>query len=145
MSFLSDLSAGAVSGILGSVGQLAKDIRGAITGQISPEKKADVELKLLELESASQQAQALINQEEAKHPSVFVAGWRPFIGWVCGFSLAYYYVVRDLATWILSILKITTSPLPTLQTGELMTLLFGLLGLGGLRTFEKIKDVQGKH
>ena len=80
--------------------------------------------------------QTKINEIEAGHRTVFVAGWRPFIGWVCGVALAYNFVIRDLFIWIT---KTTDAP-PALQMEHLMTVLLGMLGLGGLRTFEKIKD-----
>jgi len=70
------------------------------------------------------------------HRTLFVAGWRPFIGWICGVALAYNFVIRDLFIWIT---KTTDAP-PPLQMEHLMTVLLGMLGLGGLRTYEKIKD-----
>ena len=80
--------------------------------------------------------QAEINKMEAQHRTVFVAGWRPFIGWVCGFALAYNFVLRDLLIWYLGP---ETAP-PALQMEHLMTVLVGMLGLGGMRTFEKLND-----
>ena len=77
-----------------------------------------------------------INKVEAAHKSLFVAGWRPFIGWICGVALAYNFVVRDLIIWLTP----TFETPPALQMDHLMTVLLGMLGLGGLRTYEKIKD-----
>lgn len=85
--------------------------------------------KLIEL-------QAEINKVEAQHRTIFVAGWRPFIGWVCGFALAYNFVLRDLLVWWVGP---DTAP-PALQMEHLITVLVGMLGLGGMRTFEKIND-----
>jgi hypothetical protein len=104
-------------------GSLAWEIREAIKG-----KELDP-TQLLEL-------QTKINELEATHRTVFVAGWRPFIGWVCGVALAYNFVIRDLFIWAL---KPEDVP-PALQMEHLMTVLLGMLGLGGLRTYEKIKD-----
>ena len=104
-------------------GNLAWEIREAIKGK---------ELDTNELISI----QTKINEIEAQHRTVFVAGWRPFIGWVCGVALAYNFVIRDLFVWAL---QPETVP-PALQMEQLMTVLLGMLGLGGLRTFEKIKD-----
>lgn len=84
--------------------------------------------------------QALITLQEAAHRSVFVAGWRPFIGWVCGLILAYTYIVRDLAQWLLTVLAPSLPPLPSLATMDIITeVIFALLGLGALRTAEKVK------
>ena len=104
-------------------GNLAWEIREAIKGkELDPNQ-------LLEI-------QTRINEIEAQHRTVFVAGWRPFIGWVCGVALAYNFVIRDLFIWAI---KPETVP-PALQMEHLMTVLLGMLGLGGLRTYEKIKD-----
>ena len=103
-------------------GNLAWDIREAIKGkELDPEKLIELQTK--------------INAVEAQHRTLFVAGWRPFIGWICGVALAYNFVVRDLFIWIT---KTTEAP-PALQMDHLMTVLLGMLGLGGLRTYEKIK------
>lgn len=104
-------------------GNLAWDIREAIKGkELDPNQLLEIQTK--------------INEIEAQHRTVFVAGWRPFIGWVCGVALAYNFVVRDLFIWAI---KPETVP-PALQMEHLMTVLLGMLGLGGLRTYEKIKD-----
>ena len=103
-------------------GNLAWDIREAIKGkELDPEKLIELQTK--------------INAVEAQHRTLFVAGWRPFIGWICGVALAYNFVIRDLFIWIT---KTTETP-PALQMDHLMTVLLGMLGLGGLRTYEKIK------
>lgn len=104
-------------------GNLAWEIREAIKGkELDPDELISI--------------QAKINEIEAGHRTVFVAGWRPFIGWVCGIALAYNFVIRDLFIWAL---KPQDVP-PALQMEHLMTVLLGMLGLGGLRTYEKIKD-----
>ena len=104
-------------------GNLAWEIREAIKGkELDPNEIIELQTK--------------INEIEAGHRTVFVAGWRPFIGWVCGVALAYNFVIRDLFIWVT---KTTDAP-PALQMEHLMTVLLGMLGLGGLRTFEKIKD-----
>ena len=104
-------------------GGLAWEIREAIKGkELDPEKLIELQTK--------------INLAEASHRTLFVAGWRPFIGWICGFALAYNFIIRDLFIWIT---KTSDAP-PALQMEHLMTVLLGMLGLGGLRTYEKIKD-----
>ena len=83
--------------------------------------------------------QLAVNTEEAKSTSVFVAGWRPFVGWVCGVALGYYYVAQPFLIWGFSVFNINTT-MPTLETGELMTLLLGMLGLAGMRSFDKTQE-----
>ena len=144
MSVISDILSGGVSGLLNSAGQFAKDIRQAITGEISPEKKAEIEQRALEIEYALTKAQTDINLEEAKHPSIFVAGWRPFVGWVCGFSLGWQFIGSPIFEWIIKIADKNVSA-PEMDTGSLITVLFALLGLGGMRTYEKTKEVQERH
>jgi len=104
-----------------------------------PVKAAEAKLELYKLqqsgELASMLAQTDINKAEAVSSSVFVAGWRPFIGWVCGFSLMYQYLVRPIILGFYPELSF-----PGLDD-NLWQLLLGMLGLGGLRTFEKTKGV----
>ena len=104
-------------------GNLAWEIREAIKGkELNPNELISLQTK--------------INEIEAQHRTVFVAGWRPFIGWVCGIALAYNFVIRDLFIWLINPDIVP----PALQMEHLMTVLLGMLGLGGLRTYEKIKD-----
>tara|TARA_R110002020_G_scaffold383526_2_gene594166 strand:+ start:230 stop:637 length:408 start_codon:yes stop_codon:yes gene_type:complete len=85
-------------------------------------------------------AQLDINKTEAAHRSIFVAGWRPFIGWTCGVALAYTYVIQPILVFGLGQAGYLIT-LPTMELGEMMPVLMGMLGLGGLRTFEKFKGV----
>lgn len=101
------------------------------------------ETKLIEAFNAVDQAQIAVNQEEAKSSSLFVAGWRPAIGWVSGFGVAWAFVFKPIADWILAVSGSTIAT-PVLNTGELMSLLLGLLGMGALRSFEKVKGVASK-
>jgi len=86
-------------------------------------------------------SQAATNQAEAKHRSVFVAGWRPFIGWTCGVALAYHFVLAPFILFGVSVAGIEIPPLPAFDMDSLMTVLLGMLGLGGLRTYEKSKGL----
>jgi Holin of 3TMs, for gene-transfer release len=85
-------------------------------------------------------AQIAVNQIEAQSQDFFRSGWRPFVGWTCGAGLATQFLVAPVATWIAGL---TGHPLtfPPLDMGTLLTLLAGLLGLGTLRTAEKVKGV----
>lgn len=85
--------------------------------------------------------QVSIDVEEARSNSIFVAGWRPFIGWTCGVAFAYKFVAQPLLIFglVASGSGIDWHTLPTLDATEMTPVLFGMLGLGGMRTFEKIK------
>jgi len=104
-----------------NIGGLALDIREAIKG-----KEMDPQ-RLIEL-------QAEINKVEAQNRSMFVAGWRPFIGWICGLAFGFHYIVMPL------LLAYTDIKPVEFDTNSLFTVLMGMLGLGGLRTYEKLKD-----
>tara|TARA_R100001594_G_scaffold71684_1_gene106300 strand:- start:2047 stop:2454 length:408 start_codon:yes stop_codon:yes gene_type:complete len=85
-------------------------------------------------------AQLDINKTEAAHRSIFVAGWRPFIGWTCGVALAWTYVMTPILNFILAQTG-HLMELPAMDMSQMMPVLMGMLGLGGLRTFEKFKKV----
>ena len=102
-------------------------------------EKLDKEAILTRLAQQPNLAQIEVNKIEAQHRTIFVAGWRPFIGWVCGVALAYVFILRDLLAWGLTMYQVgdVVAP-PTLAIEDLMTVLLALLGLGGLRTVEKL-------
>ncbi len=127
------------SKIMKGVGSLAVKLRTAITG-IDPEQRGKLETIITEIEGKVNLGQIAINQEEAKHPSLFVSGWRPFIGWVCGFALVYHFILNRLVEWALKIWYPTVIA-PTFEVKDLIAILLGLLGLGGFRTIEKVTGV----
>lgn len=86
-------------------------------------------------------AQIEVNKEEAKSESLFKSGWRPFIGWVCGAAFAYHFVGQPVIIFVLAYFGLPAPTLPEFDMMSLMTVLGGLLGLGGLRTFEKYKGL----
>lgn len=89
------------------------------------------------------QGQLDINKAEAAHPSIFVSGWRPAIGWVCGGACAWNWIGLPMAKAGLAIFGYTVALSPA-DIGEMMPILLGMLGLGGLRTVEKINGVAAK-
>lgn len=101
------------------------------------------EFKQLDAELAMITAQTDVNKVEAASTNLFVSGWRPFIGWVCGLGLMAQFIVAPLFTWISTLVGHPT-PFPPLDLGTLGTLLFGMLGLGAMRTTEKINGVAAK-
>lgn len=98
---------------------------------------------LLQGEIDSQKAQIDVNKAEAENASVFVSGWRPFIGWVCGSALVYQYIARPLVEAGFALAHHPIPALPGLDD-NLYQLLLGMLGLGAFRTFEKVKGVAAK-
>jgi hypothetical protein len=105
-----------------------------------PAEKAKAEGELRGALLAWDQMQASVNVEEAKSSSIFVAGWRPFVGWTCGASFALNVVVLPLLNFAIVANGGHAVVIP-MDTNLIMSTLFGMLGLGGLRTFEKIKGV----
>jgi hypothetical protein len=102
-------------------------------------KKIDIEFQKFCLDNniKLQLAQIAVNQEEAKSASFFVAGWRPFIGWVCGVSLAYVSLVEPIARFLATVLFKYAGVFPVIDTTLTMQILLGLLGLGAMRSFDK--------
>ena len=86
-------------------------------------------------------AQAQTNLEQAKHPSIFIAGARPAIMWICAFGLGWQFVFQPVAVWIFSVMG-SDLVLPMIETEGLMPLTLSLLGLGSMRSFEKFKGIQ---
>lgn len=125
-------------------------IVGKVLDRVLPDKgaAAEAKLKLLELQQTGELAvlaaetklaegQLEINKVEAASPNLFVSGWRPGVGWVCCLALVYQFFLRPaLVTF--------GKPAPDLPMGDLITILLGLLGLGTLRTVEKVKGVAAK-
>ena len=82
-----------------------------------------------------------INKVEAAHRSLFVAGWRPFIGWTCGVALMAHFVLFPATDFVVAYMGYNVPPMPAFDMDSLMTVLLGMLGLGGMRSFEKLKGV----
>ena len=116
-----------------------------------PQAAADAKIKVMEMAQRGELAQLdadlkmatgqiEVNRVEAAHQSLFVAGWRPAIGWVCGAAFAFKFVVGPSAV-VLMAMAGHPIVLPDFDFSEMSTILLGMLGLGGLRTVEKIKKV----
>tara|TARA_R100000008_G_scaffold75201_1_gene54317 strand:- start:3 stop:410 length:408 start_codon:yes stop_codon:yes gene_type:complete len=118
-----------------------------IVGRFLPEDKEakakaqrEIESQLAAHLAKIDVGQLEINKTEAAHRSIWVSGWRPFIGWSCGVALAWTYVITPILNFILAQTG-HLMDLPAMDMGEMMPVLMGMLGLGGLRTFEKFKGV----
>jgi hypothetical protein len=124
------------------------DIGGKVIDRIWPDatQAANAKFELFKLQQSGELAQIAgqleINKVEAANPSIFVSGWRPFVGWVCGFGLVYSFLGQPLLTWVANINHYGVPP--ALDISTLLTVLGGMLGLGGLRTIEKLNGVDRK-
>jgi len=107
-------------------------------GNARAKAEADFQRALLEAAVKSDVDNRDINKTEAQHQSIFVSGWRPFIGWVCGCALVFQYLIRPFWVWGAAV-WFPGSPVPPGLDGMLWELMLGMLGIGGLRTLEKIK------
>jgi hypothetical protein len=114
-----------------------------------PQQAADAKLKALEIVQRGELAvldadlklalgQIEVNKAEATTDN-FRGGWRPSAGWVCVFGLGYQFILQPLLPWVVQLFGKTVPPLPPIDNDTLFTLLAGMLGLGGLRTFERVK------
>lgn len=102
--------------------------------------KGEIQRDMAEAQIKGELAQLDVNKAEAVSGNMFVAGWRPSIGWVCSTALAYQFVLAPLGTWFAAIIGHPV-PSPPLLDEMLWQLMFGMLGMGSLRTFEKVKGV----
>lgn len=114
-----------------------------------PQAAADAKLKMMALAQSGELAvldadlkmalgQMEINKAEAT-TDMFRGGWRPAVGWTCVFGLVYQFLLQPLLPWFVAVLGGAVPPLPAIDNETLMVLLTGMLGLGGLRTFERVK------
>lgn len=108
----------------------------------NPEAQREFDLKMLELAAQAEErdnhimlAQIDVNKTEATHANLFVAGWRPFIGWTGGAALVYSFIVRPMLEQLFKL------PMPELDLGDLIMIVTSMLGIGAMRTFEKTRGV----
>ena len=119
-------------------------IIGTVIERVVPDKEAaekakrEIQSELVNNINDIAKAQIEVNKTEAAHRNVFVSGWRPFIGWTCGAAFAYHFVLQPILLFAFAAQGMAVD-LPSFDMSALMTVLTGMLGLGGLRTFEKMK------
>lgn len=161
MSVIADLLAGGASGLMAGIGSFAKDLREAITGKsiIDPNKQAEILMNAAALEAAAakmaaefdksqMEGQAAIAKLEAASQDKYVTRWRPTIGWICGLGLLYTFLMKPILPFVFQCGALLTGRdiasvpvLPEVPMGDLIVLLAGMLGLGSMRSVEKIKGV----
>lgn len=137
---------------------IALDIGSKIIDKIWPDpaQKAQAQLELFKLQQSGElakltaetdlaKAQISVNQEEAKSSNLFVSGWRPGVGWVCGFAFAYVSIIEPSARFVATVFFHYTGAFPTIDTTITLQVLLGLLGLGSMRSFEKLKGADGNR
>lgn len=123
---------------LTGIGEIA-DVVGKTIDRIWPNKSEQEKAEMAAAVTVIQ-GQLAINQAEASNPRTFVAGWRPFIGWVCGVSCAWNWIGLPVAKFGLAVAGMPVT-LEAADLTEMLPILIGMLGLGGYRTFEKVKKV----
>lgn len=141
MAFGIDDAVTAVAGIGGKlIDRLWPDPTQAAAAKLELLKMQESgELSRMTLESSVMKAQIDVNAQEAQSDNVFVAGWRPSVGWVCTAGLAMQYVVAPFLTWIATLVGHPVT-FPQLDMNTLLPLLLGMLGLGAMRTYEKVNS-----
>ncbi len=131
-----------IGSIVEGVGQIADDLF------TSEEEKLKLRLQDKALDIGLMQGQLEVNKAEAQHKSLFVAGWRPFIGWVGGLALAYQFLLYPFLQWFWA-LAVANSWLPAgaiepqpFDAGPLFAIVTGMLGIGGMRSYDKLKNTE---
>lgn len=132
-----------LAGKLGAKADTVEAIREALNGT-KPEdllamKKLDIEFQMFCLDNGIKinLAQIEVNKEEAKNTNLFVSGWRPYVGWVCGNALLYVAIVEPILRFVCTTVFKYDGAFPTIDTSLTMQVLLGLLGLAGLRSYDK--------
>lgn len=142
MGFLASLLGGGVKGVVDTVADAAdRFIETPDEKSAAHLKELALELKSDELKQALQKAQMEVNTQEAKHASVFVAGWRPAVGWTCCVAFLYAYVLQPFLIYAALFYDPTIPQPPDLDLNQLIPVLGGMLGIGAMRSYEKAKGV----
>ena len=129
--------------LLGKLVDPVSDILGKVVEDKDQKARLAHEIATMAERHAQELArgQIEINKEEAKSRSIFIAGWRPFVGWTCGLALFWHFLGLPVTLFVTGWFNLQHPPLPEFDMQSLMTVLLGMLGLGGMRTFEKFKGI----
>ena len=131
---------------IGAIADLAKDLVGRFFPDKTETEKANMALILTTMQNqmAMNQGQMDTNKIEAASPSIFVSGWRPFVGWVCGSACAWNWIGLPLLLFFAKALHHPVEGVAPADLSQMLPLLMGLLGMGALRTYEKTQGVAAK-
>jgi hypothetical protein len=140
MNWLKDMFAGTGEGIFKGLTDLTKVFKEGSTEAM--QLRHAVDMAEIQYNTVMAQIQAKINEIEAAHTNLFVSGWRPFVGWVCGASFAYAVILNDFINWIAAVAGLPAFPEP--DTTLTLEILMCLLGIAGYRSYEKTKGVAAK-
>ena len=135
------MALGLLSSLLGGKDGALKQVASVIDSiHTSEEEKLDKKIIMQRIQQKLAEKQLDVNAKEASHRSVFVSGWRPFIGWIGGLALMFEFILSPCIEWYskFSGLNLTA---PEIQTGPLLAIVTSMLGVSGLRTFEKAKGL----
>lgn len=125
--------------VIDGIASLASNVLDRFFPNKTEQEKQEITMAMVMI-----QGQIDTNKVEAANPNMFVAGWRPYVGWVCGTGFAIQFVVAPIAEWGAALAGHPVK-FPELDIDTLLTLLGGMLGIGGLRTYEKTKGVNRRH
>ena len=161
MEWLTQLLGGGAGKVMEGIGTLAKDIRTAITGEapLDPNQRLEIQLKLQAMEAAATQAamaydtaqmtgQVEINKIEAASDNLFTSGWRPAVGWICCAGLVLVFLIRPLFPWAVQVgglivgKTVAVPEIPDIPMEDMIILLTGMLGLGTMRSVERIRGTK---
>lgn len=133
---------------LNPIGAIVEAVGGVIDSlHTSDKERLDAEVELRKIDASLLTAQTEVNKAEAQHASIFVAGWRPAIGWTGAAAMAYQFLLYPMLVWAWSLMQARgwvpaeLQPPPMLDTDALWVILSGMLGIAGMRTVEKVKAV----
>ena len=141
---MAPLIAPVVNTVLEVINKLVPDKQKAAEMQLEATRMIlENEGRVLAADSAIATGQIDVNRQEAASESLFVSGWRPAIGWVCAAAFGGQFLVAPLTQYVLILLGKPVPPMPQMEWDTLMPVLLGILGLGGFRTYEKVKLNKG--
>ena len=147
MSIMSDLASGGLKGIgegVSAIGTGITDFVAHIQGKLTPQEQAQLQQIADQATAVQMAAQAKINEIEASNTNIFVAGWRPAVGWACAAAFALNFLLLPIAQWIIQLTG-NTVVLFKLDLATMLPVLLGMLGLGAYRTIEKNNGTTGNH
>ena len=140
MSFISEFFAGGAEGIFKGVADVVKTFKADPLEVLKLETA--IQKAILDTNVALSQAQTRINEIEAASTDKFASRWRPFIGWVCGGAFAYQFILEPFAMFVIGVSGRTIPTLPVLDWSTLSVVLMGMLGLGAMRSYERVQGVK---